>query len=269
MKCTSLAATFAVALLGTPLLAQAVIPMSYSEMVKTSEIIAVGTVTQSVSRFEENGKTIRTYATVRQLSVQKGKVENDTLVLRLEGGKVGQEVLQVSGMPKLKVGSRYLMYLAPNDKHLSPFVGYCQGVFEITAVSGREVLKNSNGLELIGIENDRFVFALPPAPPRAEAPEAVAVPDFKPVPAKPNADELEAEALRKLKEQARTEPGVRQAPPSDVPPVDPREDVASPPPAPAAAPKRELPMPIYVPATKDRGQRASVSSLLTSARAVR
>jgi hypothetical protein len=265
-----LASILGIAVLGGTVLAHDVVPMSYSEMVKTSEIIAVGTVTQSVSRVDDGGRTIRTYVTVQQLAVQKGRVDGSSLTLRLEGGKVGDEVLKVSCMPELKVGSRYLMFIHGNGKHLSPFTGYCQGVFEIASAGGREVLKGHDGLELIGLQNDRLVFALPPRP-KSLAPELVADPAFKAVAGHPNADQLEMDALRRL-QQTPDSKGPRQAPtPAGFKPVEAKLDIASPPPAVAdpKAPVRDLPAPVYVPSTEDTGHRVTVATLLTNAREVR
>jgi hypothetical protein len=248
-----------------------VVPVSFSEMVKTAEVITVGSVTGVVSRTEDGGKTIRTYVTFEQLDLRKGQVEGGKLVLRLDGGDVGDDHLEVSGMPTFTRGHRYLVFVANNGKSLSPIVGYNQGAFEITRVGNRDVLKNVSGLELIGVENDRLVFALPPQP-AVKFPDAVPVAGFKPVAGNPNADRLEAEALR-LRQQQADARGVPQVPAKGVAPL--AESPASPPPAPATTPVGQKDVvrpdvsPILIEATADKGNRASVQTLLTQARQIR
>jgi hypothetical protein len=45
---------------------------------------------------------------------------------------------------------------------VSPITGFHQGLFELTFENGREVLRNSHGQELVGVREDRFVFAARP-----------------------------------------------------------------------------------------------------------
>src|SRR5688572_13686709 len=109
-----------------------VVPMFHSEIVRDSELIAVGTVTGATSRYEDGGQTIRTHVDVKNLTFHKGAVQGDTLTLRFDGGQVGKERIEVVAMPKLRVGARYLLYVSGNGRHVSPITGFNQGVFEIT-----------------------------------------------------------------------------------------------------------------------------------------
>ncbi len=247
-------------------------PMPFSEIVRRSDLIVAGTVTRIESRYEQNRATIRTYVTLEGLQVFKGTA-GAKLVLRLEGGRIGADVLDVPLMPRFKLGARYLCYVSGNGEKLSPITGFHQGLFEIVRKGGREVLVNQQGLELIGIRNDRFVFRAP-APKKTAAPK-VALADSQVVPAHPDADRLERELLRRrTREEGRP---VAEAP-APTERRQTREATAKAPSAPPA-PSRVAPLvrrrpvasaaPIFVPASKDRGERLSLAGIVRMSRSVR
>ena len=252
-------------------------PMFFSEIVGQSELIAVGTAVAATSRHEEGGNTIRTYVTFRDLAVQKGRVDGATLVLRLEGGAVGDDRLVIADMPQFKVGSRYLLYVVGNGTNLSPITGFNQGAFEVVQVNGREVLRNLRGEELIGVREDRFVFAQKPAAgapavPAAAAPAAVAVPiDVAVQPPDPDLDRREREMVARQQAAAaqvaplqRAPEPARTTPPAVAPSAPPAQasvPTAAPVPSAAVQTQRDA-RPILVPAAQDRGERMSLQTLL-------
>src|SRR5262249_16786905 len=122
-------------------------PMFYSDIAKTAELIVLGTATRCQCRAEEGGNRIRAYVTFDRLSPRKGS-PGASLTLRLDGGTVGEDRLVVAEMPRFKVGSSYLLYVAGNGTAVSPIVGFYQGAFEIVTRDGREVLLSQKGLEL-------------------------------------------------------------------------------------------------------------------------
>ena len=83
-----LAGTAAAVLLGSPLASQ-ILPMRFSDLVRQSEAVVVGTVSKSVSRLENGGRTIRTYVTLTDLLPVRGQIAERVLTLRFEGGTVG------------------------------------------------------------------------------------------------------------------------------------------------------------------------------------
>ena len=138
-------------------------PMFYSEIVNTAQQIVAGTVTGSKCRYERGKETIATLVTFSGLTVYKGKV-GKTITIRLEGGKMGDDNLRVPLMPKFKIGAKYLVYVdGLGGKKVSPIVGFHQGAFQVVIKNGKEVLLNTGGEELIGIQKDRFVFAAKPS----------------------------------------------------------------------------------------------------------
>ncbi len=174
-------------------------PMFYSEIVNTAQQIVAGTVTGSKCRYERGKETIVTLVTFSGLTVYKGKV-GKTITIRLEGGKMGDDNLRVPLMPKFKIGAKYLVYVdGLGGKKVSPIVGFHQGAFQVVIKNGKEVLLNTGGEELIGIQKDRFVFAAKPEPkiPNAAPKAVVATLDSKP--ALPNVSQIEEAQARKAK----------------------------------------------------------------------
>ena len=238
-----------------------VVPMFHSEIVRDAELIVIGTVTGAASRYEDGRQTIRTYVDLKQLTFAKGGMPSDTLTLRFDGGQVGNDRIEVGSMPRLELGKRYLLYVAGNGRHVSPIVGFNQGVFELAVEQGREVVRDWRGQELIGIHNDRYVFAGKPQPQRAAGPQIASI-DQTVVPANPRVAELERAMLEQQKAQ-RPAP-LPELTPVAAQPADPTK-VTAPPQARDVGPAREA-APIVVPAEQDRGVRIDVQTLLRTGR---
>ncbi len=245
-----------------------VVPIAYSDLLRSSDRIFVGTVKGKISKLEERGQTIRTYVRFTNLSILRGKGSKE-IVLRLEGGTVGEDSLRIPGMPQFVVGGRYLVYESENGKGFSPIAGFHQGVFRIEERRGRQVLIGHNGLELIGVEKDRFVFACKPAKPAQKVTVKV-TPAFRP--AQSNAARLEKLWIRRqrIKEARRLPaqlPSLRRA---ASPTQSPRRGVKS---RGDRALRRPQPLvphpPILVPSKQDRGVRISVKALLSLAKTAR
>lgn len=256
-------------------------PMFYSEIVRAADCIVTATVVDRSSHYENGRKTIYTSVRLGTLTFLKGEPRTE-LTLRFEGGAIGDDRLEIAGMPQLEAGKRYMLYIDGTAKpgKISPIVGFHQGAFEIVERNGREVLLNTNGEELIGVQNDRFVFRKKPVtaakpghidPAPTPAAPASAVENHEVKWAHPNADALEARMLtQRLREaqRARIEARLTElpAPGPAVPAVD-----ASPAPQPAAtatrveARDRALATPLVLEKNADPGTRFSVQDLIRNA----
>lgn len=263
------AATLAVAWAPPPALWTTVPPMFYSEIVQQSDVIVTGTVLSRDVRYERGRQTIRTYVTLGNMTFHKGQAR-ETLTLRFEGGKIGDDTLVVPGMPDLQTGRRYLLYVNGTrlPDNVSPIVGFHQGAFEVTDRGGREVLVAMDGNELVGIQHDRFVFAKKSTPGIASTPSAPAIGEenheYKP--ADPNADAIEArmiaEQMRKAQRELRPRPLAELPGGANVAAGD------APPATSAFASEdrdRALAMPVVLDASADPGVRVDVSDMLRSA----
>lgn len=88
---------------------------------KDAERVVVATVTDVTSSFGENefgDRLIYSFVTMRVSETMKGSSE-ETVVVRIEGGTVGELTLTVSDMPRMTRGERALLFLdhTPNGGH--------------------------------------------------------------------------------------------------------------------------------------------------------
>ncbi|MBK8974635.1 MAG: hypothetical protein IPM29_01790 [Planctomycetes bacterium] len=254
------AATIALAV---PALAQISPPLAVSDLVAQADLVVVASVVARDCRWNEERTTIRTFVTLGDVDVRKGEVEGP-IVLRFDGGSVGDDHIVVPCMPRLAVGSRYLLFVAGNGRHVSPIVGFDQGCFAIRD----DRLVDAAGRELIGVQDDRLVVAARkhtgPVLPPSSGP-AVASVDHTVVPAAPDVEARERELL--ARQRSRTVAPLAELPrttartPAGVP-------AASPPPiaAPAGAAGSELRdvAPIVVTGDDDGGRRVSLAAFLST-----
>ena len=84
--------------------ATTLIPMDLKDLTAKAELIFVGTVINI--RSERQTHTIDTYVTFSDLRVLKGSYVAATIEMRLLGGSIAGESVQVYGMPNFVVGEK-------------------------------------------------------------------------------------------------------------------------------------------------------------------
>ena len=115
--------------------------LSFDELVAKAEMIVAGEVTGSRTYRTGDGKLILTSYTVQVGESIKGKAPG-TLTVTTVGGKVGNTVLHVSGMPQFQTGENTVLFLERSGAYTT-VVGLNQGKFSI---SNGEVSNTINGL---------------------------------------------------------------------------------------------------------------------------
>lgn len=137
--------------------ATTVIPMDLKELAENAELIFVGTVTHIGS--EKEAKTIHTYVTFSDLQVLKGIHLDPTIEIRLGGGTVRGETVEVLGMPKFVVGERALIFLAGNFQYLCPIVGWGQGRYKVKRehTSGKDFIFDDADTPVTEIRGNKIV----------------------------------------------------------------------------------------------------------------
>jgi hypothetical protein len=115
--------------------------LSFDELVAKAELIVAGEVTDSRTYRTGDGKLILTSYTVRIGESIKGKAPA-TLTVTTVGGKVGNTILRVSGMPQLQTGENTVLFLERSGAYTT-VVGLNQGKFSI---SNGEVSNTITGL---------------------------------------------------------------------------------------------------------------------------
>lgn len=130
------------------------LPVDLLDLVTESELIFVGTVTKVESRWGVDEK-IYTDVIFENLHIIKGIHPDNTLVMELAGGTIGDYHSVVVGIPDFQSSGKHLIFMRGNRKYLCPIVGWSQGKFNIIRdkVSGNEILLDNNNNPITGIQD--------------------------------------------------------------------------------------------------------------------
>jgi hypothetical protein len=137
-----LAAFFVSSLHGTT-----VIPPTFDELVSRAEVIFKGSVTEVRSQWVGEGaqRHIVTYVTFKVEEAIKG-APGTTYTMRMLGGTVDGQTMEVSDSPKFKKGDRDFLFIERNGQQFIPLVGIMHGRFRVEhEQNGREIVATNNG----------------------------------------------------------------------------------------------------------------------------
>ena len=133
---------------GAGLYATTVNPPTFDQLVLQAEFIFQGTVTNVRSLWEGEGaqRHIDTYVTFQIDEDIKGNA-GGSYTIRLLGGKVGNETMEVTDTPKFRVGDRDILFVEHNNEQFVPLVGINHGRFHLQRdeQSGRDIVLNGEG----------------------------------------------------------------------------------------------------------------------------
>lgn len=129
-----------------------VIQPSFDELVSKAELIFVGEAvdTRSVLETTRDGRRIVTIVTFDVSRVIKGSVGIRTQLTFL-GGTVGDEAMDIAGMPKFQVGDRDVLFVSSERSSASPLIGMWHGRFRVVEdpVSGQLLVRSYDGKPLL------------------------------------------------------------------------------------------------------------------------
>lgn len=131
-------------------LATTVIPPSFDELVSRAEMIFQGSVTDVRSEWTGEGaqRRIMSYVTLKVEDAIKGN-PGSTVTLRMLGGTVGAETMEVSDAPKFKVGDRDILFVENNGTQFVPLVGIMHGRFRVGKdATGQDAVFTNDGSPL-------------------------------------------------------------------------------------------------------------------------
>jgi hypothetical protein len=94
-----------------PLRAGETVPYTLAQRTQKAEIIVVAEVESMSSNWDDDGREIYTYITLRVMEKIKGNVEGNEIVLRHLGGVIGNIESRVSGMPQFSRHEKVLVFL--------------------------------------------------------------------------------------------------------------------------------------------------------------
>ena len=114
--------------------ATTVIPPTFDELVTQAEMIFEGTVTGTRSEWTGEGanRHIVTYVTFKIDDAIKGAVGAE-YTIRMFGGTVGDQTIEVTDAPKFKMGDRDILFVEHNGSQFIPLVGIMHGRFHVQA----------------------------------------------------------------------------------------------------------------------------------------
>jgi hypothetical protein len=131
-------------------LATTVIPPSFDELVSRAEMIFQGSVTGVRSEWTGEGaqRHIMSYVTLKVEDAIKGN-PGSTVTLRMLGGTVGGETMEVTDAPKFTVGDRDILFVENNGTQFVPLVGIMHGRFRVKKdATGQEAVFTNEGSPL-------------------------------------------------------------------------------------------------------------------------
>lgn len=155
---SAVAAAIACAVLSAPARALVVVERDFAALVALAEQIVEGTVVAVEQSTDPRG-VARTLISLSDLLVLKGEVAGDRFVIDIAGGERNGLRSVVLDLPELKVGERYVLFVAGNGRAVFPVVGIAQGVFQVVRDPERqaEVVLAYDGSPVSGRQGRRLV----------------------------------------------------------------------------------------------------------------
>lgn len=123
---------FCVAILAglAPLYATSVQRLSFDDLVAKAQSIVEGSVSNTQTFRSSDGKLILTNYTIQVEESLKGS-NKKTIILTTIGGRIGNTVLHVSGMPVFQTGEKAVLFLEQAGTYTT-VVGLNQGKFTVS-----------------------------------------------------------------------------------------------------------------------------------------
>src|SRR5438094_7915514 len=153
-----------------------VVPPTFEQLVQQAEFIFQGTVTDARSVWEGEGaqRHIDTYITFQVQDNVKGDA-GSSYTIRVLGGTVGDETMEVTDTPKFKVGDSEILFVEHNNEQFVPLVGIGHGRFHVQRddETGRDIVVTGEGVPV------RDLSKLGREEESVSAAEGISVSDFK------------------------------------------------------------------------------------------
>ncbi len=128
--------------------ATTVIPPTFDQLVDRAEVIFQGTVTGVSSQWTGEGsqRHIVTFVTFKVDESIKGEA-GATYTMRMLGGTVGDQTMEVTDSPKFAAGDRDILFVENNGRQFVPLVGIMYGRFHVQQENGtgREIVATEHG----------------------------------------------------------------------------------------------------------------------------
>ena len=172
LKLTALFAALLLGSLALPVRATTLLALSLEELVTRADLIVLGSVMRTESRWAKPGRMIVTDAEVQVTQSLKGDTPSGgTIVVTLPGGAVDSIALTIPGAPHLSTGQQALLFLQRGKSQSDlRIVGMSQGALVVVAQNGVSmIVPPENDADLVTRNADGKFSQGAPAVPQATA----------------------------------------------------------------------------------------------------
>ena len=112
--------------------ATTVVRLDFAGLTRLSTHVVAGTVAGSTTARTPDGGAIVTLTSVDVAAQWKGQTGAATITVRTPGGRIGDEVMELSGSPELRAGDTVLLFLELNPDATYGVISLAQGSFRVT-----------------------------------------------------------------------------------------------------------------------------------------
>lgn len=131
------------------------IKKDFDSLVQEADGIIVGTVKEVKSFYDANFE-IFTFVTMADLEVVSGNYPGEEFTIRLKGGQIDGEFLELEGSPHFNTGEHVVLFVKGNGKLAVPIVGWTQGVLRVVSSENRLTVMDYDGNRILGVKSGEF-----------------------------------------------------------------------------------------------------------------
>lgn len=138
--------------------ATTVIEKDFDALATEADGVVEGTVIDIQSHYDTNSE-IYTFVTLNDLDIIYGQYEDQEITIRLKGGEIEGDRLEISGSPQFQEGERFLIFMEGNGEYIVPIVGWTQGLFRVVQdkSNGKQIIKDYNHNRVFGIRGSKLI----------------------------------------------------------------------------------------------------------------
>ncbi|MFL6278252.1 MAG: matrixin family metalloprotease, partial [Blastocatellia bacterium] len=107
------------------------------ELIASSRVILIGDVQSVKAQWDADHQTINTYVKVNVTRLLKGQLQNQTIVFKQLGGRVGDEATVIFGAPEYSVGQHLLLFLDTRQDGTLRVAHLFQGKYDVIDAAGQ------------------------------------------------------------------------------------------------------------------------------------
>ncbi|HEY9231191.1 MAG TPA: hypothetical protein VIS78_03570, partial [Blastocatellia bacterium] len=121
------------------------------DLIASSRVILIGDVQSVKAQWDADHQTINTYVKVNVTRLLKGQLQNQTIVFKQLGGRVGDEATVIFGAPEYAAGQQVLLFLDTRQDGTLRVAHLFQGKYEIVNESGSLRVKRNVSRDEVNI----------------------------------------------------------------------------------------------------------------------